>query len=86
MSDQFKALIINQEGDNFTREIKSIDRISNADIIDIRPRVSDYTVSVGARSPLEFLGRTFNQSGNFVFEHEKRLFRFKVSNTKKKQN
>ena len=24
MSDQFKALIINQEGDNFTREIKSI--------------------------------------------------------------
>ena len=26
MSDQFKALIINQEGDNFTREIKSIDK------------------------------------------------------------
>ena len=49
---------------NYSREIKSIDRISNADIIDIRPRVSDYTVSVGARSPLEFLGRTFNQSGN----------------------
>ncbi len=26
MSEQFKALIINQEGDNFTREIKSIDK------------------------------------------------------------
>ena len=26
MSDQFKALILNQEGENFTREIKSIDK------------------------------------------------------------
>ena len=26
MSDNFKALIVNQEGENFTREIKSIDR------------------------------------------------------------
>ena len=26
MSDQFKALIVNQEGENFTREVKSIDR------------------------------------------------------------
>ena len=26
MSDQFKALIINQEGDNFTREVKSINK------------------------------------------------------------
>jgi len=26
VSDQFKALIINQEGDNFTREVKSIDK------------------------------------------------------------
>ena len=26
MPDQFKALIINQEGDNFTREVKSIDK------------------------------------------------------------
>ena len=34
------------------------------DIIDIRPRVSDYTVSLGARSPFEFEGRKFNQEGN----------------------
>ncbi len=26
MSDQFKALILNQEGDNFSREVKSIDK------------------------------------------------------------
>ena len=26
MPDQFKALVINQEGDNFTREVKSIDK------------------------------------------------------------
>ena len=26
MSDQFKALILNQEGENFSREVKSIDR------------------------------------------------------------
>ena len=26
MSEQFKALVINQEGENFTREIKSIDK------------------------------------------------------------
>jgi len=26
VSDQFKALIIDQEGDNFTREVKSIDK------------------------------------------------------------
>ena len=26
MSDSFKGLVINQEGENFTREIKSIDK------------------------------------------------------------
>ena len=26
MSEQFKALVINQEGENFTREVKSIDK------------------------------------------------------------
>ena len=32
-------------------------------MIDIRPRVSDYTVSEGSSSPLTFAGRTFNQAG-----------------------
>lgn len=51
-------------GFDYATEIQSIDGISNSDIIDIRPRVSNYTVSEGARSPLEFEGRTYNQSGN----------------------
>ncbi|MDA9604026.1 oxidoreductase [Candidatus Pelagibacter sp.] len=35
MSDQFKALIINQEGENFTREVKSIDKsfLKHGDVI-----------------------------------------------------
>ena len=49
---------------NYATEIQSIDGISNADIIDIRPRVNDYSVTEGTRSPLEFMGRNFNQAGN----------------------
>ena len=50
---------------SFSKEIKSIDGHRNTDIIDIRPRVDDYTVVAGVnRSPLEFYGRTFAQSGN----------------------
>ena len=35
MSDQFKALIVNQEGENFTREVKSIDKsfLKHGDVI-----------------------------------------------------
>jgi hypothetical protein len=35
-----------------------------SDIIDIRPRVSNYVVSAGNRSPFEFSGRLFDQQGN----------------------
>ena len=48
---------------DYTNDIKSIDIYRTSDIIDIRPRVSNYTVTTGVRSPLEFLGRTFNSSG-----------------------
>ena len=48
---------------DYTNDIGSVDIFRNSDIIDIRPRVSNYTVSDGSRSPLEFLGRTFNSSG-----------------------
>ena len=34
MSDTFKALVLNQEGDNFTREIKSLDAKGVAVTID----------------------------------------------------
>ena len=49
---------------DYAKEIQSVDGISNADILDIRPRVSDYSIAEGSRSPLEFLGRNFNQPGN----------------------
>ena len=49
---------------NYSTEIQSVNGIRNTDLIDIRPRVSDYTVGEGSRSPLEFHGRTFNASGN----------------------
>lgn len=37
---------------------------NTGDIIDLRPRVDDYTISAGSRSPLEFLGRNFTATGN----------------------
>jgi hypothetical protein len=49
---------------NYGTEIQTIDGNRNTDIIDIRPKVSDYSVAENSRSPLEFYGRTFNQSGN----------------------
>ncbi len=39
-------------------------KVANSDIIDIRPRVSEYTVASGSRSPFEFLSRTFSDAQN----------------------
>ena len=44
--------------------IPDVDGFSNSDMIDIRPRVSDYSTTQSTRSPLEFYGRTFNSSGS----------------------
>jgi len=49
---------------NYSSEISSIDDTRVTDILDIRPRVSDYSVSENSRSPLEFFGRTFDSTGN----------------------
>ena len=49
---------------DYKNDVREINGFRNTDIIDIRPRVSDYTVLEGSRSPLEFLGRSFNGSGN----------------------
>jgi len=49
---------------NYTTEIQTVNGIRNTDLIDIRPRVSDYIVAEDARSPLEFYGREFNAAGN----------------------
>ena len=51
---------------NYSTEVKAINGVLNTDIIDLRPRVNNYTVSEGSRSPLEFLGRSFNRTGNSV--------------------
>ena len=48
---------------DYGNEISEVNGIFNADIIDIRPRVSDYTVAESDRSPLEFYGRSFNGAG-----------------------
>jgi len=49
---------------NYTTEIPKVNGIRNTDLIDIRPRVSDYVVAEDVRSPLEFYGREFNAAGN----------------------
>ena len=49
---------------DYANEIKTVNGLRNTDIIDIRPRVSNYSTTLGSRSPLEFLGRTFSASGN----------------------
>ena len=51
---------------NYSTEVKAYNGVLNTDIIDLRPRVSDYTTATSTRSPLEFLGRTFNGLGNSV--------------------
>ena len=51
---------------NYSTEVKAINGYLNTDLIDLRPRVSNYTTSAGSRSPLEFLGRTFNRVGSSV--------------------
>ena len=52
------------ESFDYVKEIKTVNGERVTDIIDIRPKVSNYTVETGARSPFEFYGRTFNQTGN----------------------
>ena len=56
-------------GFNYGTEIQSINGFRNTDILDARPRVSNFTVSSGSRSPFEFDGRSFvggNHSANYV--------------------
>jgi hypothetical protein len=49
---------------NYNDDIIYYNGFRMTDIIDIRPRVSNYTVVAGNRSPFEFGGRLFNQQGN----------------------
>lgn len=45
-------------------DIPTINGIRNTDIIDIRPRVSGFTVTSSSLSPFEFSARNFTESGN----------------------
>ena len=45
-------------------DLDTINESRVSDIIDTRPRVSDYTVSQDTRSPFEFLGRSFTDQQN----------------------
>ena len=51
---------------NYSTEVKGIKGILNTDLIDLRPRVNDHSVSENSRSPLEFLGRSFDSAGSSV--------------------
>jgi hypothetical protein len=44
---------------NYGNEISQINNIRNTDIIDVRPRVTEYTVAIDKASPFEFAGRSF---------------------------
>ena len=59
-SDTGDITTVNSYSDfNYTTEIPETEGNRHTDIIDFRPRVNDYSVSQGSRSPLEFLGRSF---------------------------
>jgi hypothetical protein len=45
---------------NYSTEIASMNGVRVTDIIDARPRVTNYTVTDGGNSPLEFSGRSFD--------------------------
>jgi hypothetical protein len=51
-------------GFDYKDDIQVVNSVRNSDMIDIRPRVSAYTLTENSRSPLEFYGRLFNGSGN----------------------
>jgi hypothetical protein len=64
-SDNGDITIVNSYSTyDYGLEISSVNGVSNSDIIDIRPRVSQYTVQEDSRSPFEFYGRLFDASGN----------------------
>ena len=60
-SDTGDITTVNSYSDfKYGTEISSVNGIRCSDIIDGRPRVSDFTVSAGGRSPFEFQGRSFD--------------------------
>ena len=54
---------------NFSKEITRINGNRVTDLVDARPRVGEYSVTGGARSPFEYLGRSFDDSANSGAQH-----------------
>jgi hypothetical protein len=59
-SDVGDIITINSYNNFDYCELPNVDGISVSDIIDIRPRVSNFTPVENSRSPFEFLGRSFS--------------------------
>jgi hypothetical protein len=61
-------------------DIPTVNGIRVCDIIDIRPRVSEYSVAENQRSPFEFIGRTFsnNSSSNILASDESFVIDFSI--------
>ncbi len=58
-ADQGDITTVNSYNNFDYAKLSTVNGHRNSDIIDARPRVTDYTVVAGARSPLEFDGRNF---------------------------
>ena len=67
---------------DYVRDIPAIRGKRLTDIIDIRPRVSDYTVAESTRSPLEFLGQKTRPHNNVCVQSFARTHRRTVSHYK----
>jgi len=63
-TDEGDITVKNSYNDFNYSDVQYVNGIRNTDLIDIRPRVSNYSVSESDRSPLEFFGRSFDGSGN----------------------
>lgn len=65
-SDNGDIITVNSYRDFDYCDIPKVNQISNADILDIRPRVSDFTVGVSTLSPFEFGARLIDSSGSSI--------------------
>ena len=60
-------------GYDYGKEIPLTGNVRNSDIIDARPRLSDYSVVEGAKSPFEFDGRVFADGANGNLQSSKNV-------------
>jgi len=65
-SDNGNIITIDSYRDFDYCDIPKVDGISNSDMLDIRPRVSDFTVTTSSLSPFEFRARSIDAVGNSV--------------------